>query len=212
MALKQPFWLLLTAAALVFAATCAGNTPLKKEEGGEFEELKVGPAQAGEKAAEESESWTGWAKEKLSEGLGLKHSSGHEQSSRRASGEAGDAAKTAKDGDNDQVVVSGAAQHAAEMKETASEKGREAYEKASELKNSAGHTTERIDRAAKEKRGETTEEEGKLAQEAEKAEERVAKVSEEVKQSSEEAEEHVGWAKEKAKDDLKSGRGRDDEL
>lgn len=81
-----------------------GHMPSTKEEGEDFEEFKVKTEQAGEKAAdarkeakESSESWTEWAKEKLSEGLGLKQDETKESATKRASDETTDAAKTAKD-------------------------------------------------------------------------------------------------------------------
>lgn len=99
MALSRPLCLLFTAAA-VFAATCdcsgVGHMPSNGEEAGDFEVFKVRTGQAGDKD-KAAESWTGWAKEKLSEGLGLNYDHDAKGTSKRAFEKAGDIAKTAKD-------------------------------------------------------------------------------------------------------------------
>lgn len=103
MAIKQPYSRLfvLVLLVVVFAIGCyctsIGDTPSTNEE------LKVKTKQAQDKATETakeaqeaSETWAEWAKEKFSEGLGLKHDEA-EETPRKASDMASDTAKKTKD-------------------------------------------------------------------------------------------------------------------
>lgn len=91
---------MVMALAISCSCTSVGHMPSSKDEGEDFEELKGKTEKAKDKAAETgkepketSESWAGWAQEKISEGLGLKA----EETAKKASDSATETAKKTKD-------------------------------------------------------------------------------------------------------------------
>ncbi|KAK4800723.1 hypothetical protein SAY86_021210 [Trapa natans] len=205
MALSRPFWLFTV---VVFAATCGASgvghmPPSNREEAAGFEEFKARTGQTGDMA---TKSWTGWAKEKISGGLGLKLDHNAKETAKRAYEKADHSVNTAK----------------GKVQGVASRKGSDSYEKANEFKDSAVETAGNIKDAVKEKAGKTTEEaekatwtmKKKAIEMAEEVRARAARLSEEAKgyarevgkkveegtKRRREAEEQMGWAREKARE------------
>lgn len=92
-------------------ASSVDHMPSTDDEGREYKDFKAKTQEAQHKASdaakvakEASESWTGWAKEKISEGLGLKQDEAIETAT-KASDDAAATAKKTKD--KIQEVVSG---------------------------------------------------------------------------------------------------------
>lgn len=89
------------AVMVLFLAVICNGTATK--ENMKYEEAKTKATnagneafEAGKEAKESTESWTGWAKDKITEGLGLKTEEAKE-ASRKASDATIDSAKSAKD-------------------------------------------------------------------------------------------------------------------
>ncbi|KAL3626653.1 hypothetical protein CASFOL_030202 [Castilleja foliolosa] len=141
---------------------------------------------------ENSESWTGWAKDKISEGLGFKASS---------------------DADADDVAASTIDAAAKKTKDkitdSATGAGEYASEKAGEAKDKAAEATEAAKRKVSEKTEEAYEKSGELKEKAEeRSKEAKDRAAEEAKDKGKKAEEQVGWAKEKAKEGYEAAKDR----
>lgn len=98
---------LLMVIVMAFTISCSstsvGHTPPSKDDGEDYKELKgktnqvkYKAAEMGKETRETSESWAGWAKEKISEGLGLKAEEAKETAN-KASDSATETAKKTKD-------------------------------------------------------------------------------------------------------------------
>ncbi|GLU05179.1 hypothetical protein SLE2022_222920 [Rubroshorea leprosula] len=110
MASKQTSWafilvlVIMTVLAVDVSSTSIGHTPSRKVEDFEFSEAKEKTERAKDKAwetgketKEATESWTEWAKEKISEGLGLKHDDVLKDVAKKTYGSAATTAKSASD-------------------------------------------------------------------------------------------------------------------
>ncbi|XP_059443734.1 late embryogenesis abundant protein D-29-like [Corylus avellana] len=126
MASKQASRVFVTVVVALLAISTLGHTTYSTDEGGggggEYKEVKEEAATESKEAAA-SESWAGWAQEKLSEGLGIKHES---HSNKETATEKKQQTERVRDDDEDQVSP-------------AKEKAKEVYDKA---KNKAGETVE----------------------------------------------------------------------
>jgi uncharacterized protein (UPF0333 family) len=136
MASKRASRLFVVVVALLAIST-VGHTNLSTDEGGgdhEHKEVKEEKAAAAAAAAESkeaaaSESWAGWAQEKLSEGLGMK----------RDESKSSDCKETATEKKKKQTETDDDDHEKEEVSWQAKEKAKEVYDKA---KNKAAETLE----------------------------------------------------------------------
>ncbi|KAG5573933.1 hypothetical protein H5410_063699 [Solanum commersonii] len=134
---------------LLLVVLCLSNFGSCKEIHDEVVEQQISK----ENENSESSSWAGWAKDKISEGLGLKSNDNDDSSVKHASDSTMDAAKNAKD--KITGTASGTGQYVADkagnLKNAAEEAKNRAYQTAEEAKNKAYETAKTAKEKAAEK-------------------------------------------------------------
>ncbi|KAE8077139.1 hypothetical protein FH972_015733 [Carpinus fangiana] len=210
--------------ALSLAISSVGHDVHSTNEGREYEEVKDKAKRAQDKAAETaqenkeaSESWAEWAKEKLSEGFGLRHDDddGSKGATREASGTGQYSADKVKE------VKDAAAEKAREVKNAATEKAGDitnaAKEKVCEAANAAKEKASKIKNLATERSVERTNEETERAsQKVEEAKEKVSQAAREAAEKASEAKQRAaqkaGETKEKASKKAEEAKGATTEM